>query len=113
MTIDCKQFISLLRLRISSDVRDKKLSAALAEYLLRIAEEIAGEAKLWKNPAKELPENINFVLAIITGRANGIQCDHAPAIASYDPDDGWMLEDVPDKAGDTWTVDKWMYITEE
>ena len=110
--IDKKECVNLLLRRINSDIRDRELAVVIGKYIIRIINEVFGNVSLWKDPETELPKNMDFVLAIITGRAGGIQCGHAPAIASYAPDDGWMLVELPDRADDSWTVDKWMYIPE-
>lgn len=64
----------------------------------------------WIEPEIELPPSLDFVLALITGRVNNIRCEHAPFVASYAPEDGWMLVHATDRKEDSWKVDAWMPI---
>lgn len=75
-------------------------------------------AKIWHCPddmddPERLPPNMDFVLALANGKAGGIDCIRAPFIASFAPDDGWVLNDVTDRPGDSWKVIKWMAIPQE
>ena len=72
-------------------------------------------AKLWhcpddQNDPDRLPKNMDFVLVLVTGKAGGIHCEQALFIASFAPDDGWILNDVTDRPDDSWKVVKWMAI---
>ena len=64
----------------------------------------------WCEIEAELPPSMDFVLALVTGTVNGIRCEHAPVVASFAPDDGWMLVHVPDQPGDRWKVEAWKPI---
>lgn len=66
----------------------------------------------WRDPEIELPETVEFVHTLVSGRAGGEICKSAPFIASYYPTDGWLLENVEARVGDSWTVDAWMPIQE-
>lgn len=74
------------------------------------AEAVQNCPDVWHNPEKDLPTSMDFVLVLISGMADGRQCEQAPFIASFAPDDGWVLESIPDRPDDSWKVDKWMEI---
>lgn len=57
-----------------------------------------------------LPKSMDFVLALVTGMAGGRHCEDGPFIASFAPDDGWVLDTVSDRPDDNWKVTKWMAI---
>lgn len=66
---------------------------------------------MWRDPELSVPEPCNFVLALLTGTVNGIECERAPFIVDWMADgDGWLLVNEEETEGDHWNVDKWMPI---
>ena len=60
-----------------------------------------------------LPKTDEFVLGLLTGIVSGIRNEHAPHIINWMDDGcGWALVNELDLPGDSWEVDKWMYIPE-
>ena len=59
----------------------------------------------WHEPSEKCPPDDSFVVVTISGKAGNVTYDHACAIVSWVPDEGWYIEGFdPDESDANITV---------
>ena len=59
----------------------------------------------WTDPADHLPADDEFVVVTVSGKFGNVTWDHAFAIGSWVPDEGWYIEGFdPDESDANITV---------
>ena len=62
----------------------------------------------WHEPSEKCPPDDSFVVVTISGKAGNVTYDHACAIVSWVPDEGWYIEGFdPDESDANITVNAW------
>ena len=70
------------------------------------------EHREWRSVEHEVPADFNAVLAFVPfGKCGHVHFDHTILFASYDPSDGWMLEDYPE--AEEVTITHWMPLPDD
>lgn len=110
-----KDLLNLFSEVNSPEVKDtarKEAVDTFAAIMKDFFQYVSDHDREWRSVEHEVPADFDAVLAFVPyGKCNNVHFDHTILFASYDPSDGWMLEDYPE--AEEVTITHWMPLPDD